>query len=416
MRNREESVILEKKFWKGYLRICFWGQESERFLNLCAHHSIQIWQVEKHEEVYWGYVLAADFYRIDTIRKKSGIQIKIKGKYGIPFFFYRNKKRKVFFIGILFALIAIFLLSGRVWNIHVEGNLHNSTESILNYLETIHVWHGMRRNELDCGYIAGELRKEFPDITWVSAKLTGVRLMLEIKENESDQEEEQLKKDENPCDLRAKKDGIILSMIVRKGTAQKKIGENCSKNEILVSGKVSMINDSQEIVGEQMVQADADIEIKYKAEYYQEFSRTYQKVIPSGETRQGYMIQVGNYYLDTGRNLKEQEYNRLIRPQQLRLTENFKLPVFYGKIIDYAVEKKEKVYTKKEAEEKAEQTILRVLETLSQKGIQISENHVRIEVNKTRCVAKGSLILIEKATYQAPLETERNNSVDEQYN
>lgn len=416
LKNGEEQVILEKNFWKGYLRICFWGQESERFLNLCAHHKIQIWQIEKHEEVYWGYVLISDFYRIDTIRKKTGIQVKIKGKYGIPFFFYRNKRRKVFFIGFLLAFMVVFLLSGRVWNIHVEGNIHNSTESILSYLETIDVWHGMKRNQVDCGYIAGELRKEFPDITWVSAKLTGARLMLEIKENESYQEEKQLQKKENPCDMRAKKDGIILSMIVRKGIAQKKIGENCSQNEILVSGSVPIINDSQEIVDYYRVQADADIEIKYKMEYYQEFSRTYQKIVSSGETRQGCVIQVGNYYFKTGPNLKTQEYNRFIKLRQLKLTENFKLPVFYGRSLDYAIEKKEKVYTKEEAEKKAEQTISRVLETLSQKGIQISENHVRIEVNKNSCVTKGSLILIEKATCQTPLKTERNNSIDEQYN
>lgn len=409
-------MILEKNFWKGYLRICFWGQESERFLNLCAHHKIQIWQIEKYEAVYWGYVLISDFYRMDEVRRKTGTKIKIKGKYGIPFFFYRNKKRRVFFVGFLLALIAVFLLSERVWNIHVEGNVHNSTEAILDYLETQDVWHGMRRDQVDCGYIAGKLRKEFPDITWVSAKLTGTRLMLEVKENESYQKEKQLQKKEIPCDLRAQKDGIILSMIVRKGKAKKKIGESCSKNEILVSGKIPIINDSQEVMGYQMVQADADIEIQYKMEYYQEFSRTYQKIIPSGETRQGYIIQAGNYYLDTSRNLKKQEYSRLLKLRQLKLTENFKLPLFYGKSIDYAIEKKERIYTKEEAEKKAEQTILRVLETLSQKGIQISENHVRIEVNKNSCVTKGSLILIEKATCQTPLKTERNNSIDEQYN
>ena len=340
-------MILEKNFWKGYLRICFWGQESERFLNLCAHHKIQIWQIEKYEAVYWGYVLISDFYRMDEVRRKTGTKIKIKGKYGIPFFFYRNKKRRVFFVGFLLALIAVFLLSERVWNIHVEGNVHNSTESILNYLETQDVWHGMRRDQVDCGYIAGKLRKEFPDITWVSAKLTGTRLMLEVKENESYQKEKQLQKKEIPCDLRAQKDGIILSMIVRKGKAKKKIGESCSKNEILVSGKIPIINDSQEIMGYQTVRADADIEIQYKMEYYQEFSRTYQKIIPSGETRRGYIIQAGNYYLDTSRNLKKQEYNRLLKFRQLKLTENFKLPVFYGKSIDYAIEKKERIYTKK---------------------------------------------------------------------
>ena len=67
------------------------------------------------------------------------------------------------------------------------------------------VWHGMRRDQVDCGYIAGKLRKEFPDITWVSAKLTGTRLMLEVKENESYQKEKQLQKKEMPCDYVHKK-------------------------------------------------------------------------------------------------------------------------------------------------------------------------------------------------------------------
>ena len=107
-------MILGKNFWKGYLRICFWGQESERFLNLCAHHKIQICQIEKHEAVYWGYVLISDFYRMDEVRRKTGTKIKIKGKYGIPFFFYRNKKRRVFFVGffiISFGVTSIGLAS-----------------------------------------------------------------------------------------------------------------------------------------------------------------------------------------------------------------------------------------------------------------------------------------------------------------
>ena len=159
-----------------------------------------------------------------------------------------------------------------------------------------------------------------------------------------------------------------------------------------MSGKIPIINDSQEVMGYQTVQADADIEIQYKMEYYQEFSRTYQKIIPSGETRRGYIIQAGNYYLDTSRNLKKQEYNRLLKLRQLKLTENFKLPVFYGKSIDYAIEKKERIYTKKEAEKRQRADNFTCARNFITKGIQISENHVRIEVNKNSCVTKGSLI------------------------
>ena len=79
-------MILGKKFLERISQDLFWGQESERFLNLCAHHKIQICQIEKHEAVYWGYVLISDFYRMDEVRRKTGTKIKIKGNTEYPSF------------------------------------------------------------------------------------------------------------------------------------------------------------------------------------------------------------------------------------------------------------------------------------------------------------------------------------------
>lgn len=91
-------MILGKNFWKGYLRICFWGQESERFLNLCAHHKIQICQIEKHEAVYWGYVLISDFYRMDEVRRKTGLKLKLKENTEYLSFFTEIKKEGYFLL------------------------------------------------------------------------------------------------------------------------------------------------------------------------------------------------------------------------------------------------------------------------------------------------------------------------------
>ena len=56
--------------------------------------------------------------------EKRGVKIHILEKHGLPFFFYRSKKRKAFFIGI-FACGPVFLfgLSGRVWNIDVSREI-----------------------------------------------------------------------------------------------------------------------------------------------------------------------------------------------------------------------------------------------------------------------------------------------------
>ena len=139
-----------------------------------------------------------------------------------PFFFYRNKKRKAFFLGFFLGISLLFLLSRHIWNIHVEGNVYNSTQVILNYLEELDVRHGVLKKDLDCSYIAARMRERFPDITWVSAKISGSRLILEIKENGAPEKTEEAEK--IPFDMTAQTDGVIVSMVTRQGTPSEKTG------------------------------------------------------------------------------------------------------------------------------------------------------------------------------------------------
>ena len=174
-------------------------------------------------------VSVTGFYQMRSICRKTGSRVKIIKKYGLPFFFYRNKKRKAFFIGILAGFCLLMVLSQHIWNIHVEGNRHNSTQTILNYLDDIQIHHGILKKDVDCSYIAEQMRKEFPDITWVSAKISGTRLILEVKENAT--ANKIIKQtEENPSSIIAGKSGTIVSMITRKGTPCKKVGESCEKD------------------------------------------------------------------------------------------------------------------------------------------------------------------------------------------
>lgn len=50
-------------------------------------------------------------------------------------------------------------------------------------------------------------------------------------------------------------------------------------------------------------------------------------------------FQAGSYYLTLKPKGKWQEFDTVTRLTQLRLTENFKLPVFWGTSVDYAYEK-----------------------------------------------------------------------------
>ena len=403
-------------YGKGYVRIKAYTQSPERFLNLCAYHKIKVWNLVNKNDIYEMNLSIQDFFRLKSICKKTGTIIQITGKYGLPFFFYRNKKRKAFFIGIFLSFFILFFLSGYIWNIHVEGNVHNSTQSILGYLERIDVHHGASKKKLDCALIAEKLRGEFPNITWVSAKITGSRLLLEIKENDNIYKEKIPEK--GAYDLIADKTGKIVSMVTRKGTPLKKTGELCKKGEILVSGRLDILNDSKEIEKYEYTDADADIYVEYPLEYYQQFSMTYQKPIYTGKQKKGYLLQVGDYYFDFKRKPPWETFDTTTNLKQLYLTENFKLPIFYGSSTDYEYQTGEFVYTEKEAREKVESHLSILLKSLEEKGVQISENHVKINIQKNVCTASGTLLAVEKAGKKAPTDilpqqTERNFDINE---
>ena len=402
---------------KGYVRLRFWGESPERFLNLCAYHRIPVWNLISIDKAYEMNTTVEGFRHLKGICRKSRVQIKIIGKYGLPFFFYRNKKRKAFFLGFFLGLGLLFLLSRHIWNIHVEGNVYNSTQTILNYLEELNVRHGVLKKDLDCSYIAAQMREKFPDITWVSAKISGSRLILEIKENGA---LEKSKEAENtvPVDLTAQTSGTIVSMVTRQGTPLKRQGDTCAAGEVLVSGRLDIKNDSGEIIRYEYTQADGDIYIQHDLEYYQEFSMDYEKPVYTGEKKKGLLLQLGDYYLRLEGKSPWEDYDRVTSLHQIKVTENFKLPVYYGSVTDYAYEKRTFTYSEPEARQKAEENLNRLLESLEEKGVQISGNHVKIEIQGKTCTARGTLTVIEKNEQKTLTEileqpTERNMQENE---
>ena len=112
------------------------------------------------------------------------MRIHILEKQGLPFWVEKGVKRKAFFLGIFLCGMLLLMLSGRIWNIHIEGNRANSTPEILKFLEDQGVSHGMKKKSLNCSAIAASIREEYPQTAWVSARTEGTRLVITVKEGD----------------------------------------------------------------------------------------------------------------------------------------------------------------------------------------------------------------------------------------
>ena len=69
--------------------------------------------------------------------------------------------------------------------------------------------------------------EKYPEITWVSAKLEGTRLTLEVQEGIFTGDD--MPKEQTASNLAAEKDGTIVKMVTRAGVPLLHPGDTCKK-------------------------------------------------------------------------------------------------------------------------------------------------------------------------------------------
>ena len=104
----------------GYLKIEVEGYYIVRFINICKAKQIFLWNLKrKNTSIMEANIGLDTFGLIREIARKTKCKVKIKNKKGIPFFLNRYKKRKIFFLCLLFIIMMILHTSNFIWNIEI---------------------------------------------------------------------------------------------------------------------------------------------------------------------------------------------------------------------------------------------------------------------------------------------------------
>lgn len=389
-------------YLNGFIKIRIHGGQTERFLNLCMSRGIILWDLSGASDgSYSCFLSTRHFFLLAPARRKTKVQIHILEKHGLPFFFANSKNKKAFFAGILLSGILLFVLSGRIWNIHIEGNRINTTPEILKFLEKQGISHGIPKKQVNCSSVASQIRERYPETAWVSAKIQGTRLIITVKEGNYQTIRSEGKP--VPCSICAEGEGKIVKMITRSGVPLKKIGDTCKKGDILVLGRLELKNDAQEVFRYEYVHADADIYIKRKLPYYAELPMEYEKEIFFEKEKKGGFIKAGSLYLEWGAK-PQKGWKRMTEEHPLRFTENFELPLSVGSVTLRQYKKKSVLRKEDEAKAEAFRILQKYEKKLMEKGVQIFANNVKIEVDHKNCISSGTLEIIEKIGKEVPVE------------
>ncbi len=380
--------------FKKYIKLSFFGQSPERFLNLCKQKQIVIWGLESDTQQYTCYMDAKEFHKIKPLARKAKVKIKILEKHGIPFILFRYRKRKLFLIGIMIALWIIFFLSRFIWNIEIIGNQSISEDVIYDYLKEKKIYHGMLKAKLDCEEICKEIRLDFYEIIWVSAALDGTSLIIEVREGKDMSISQE--NSEEQTDMIASFDGTVTSIVTRKGVPKVKIGDVVKAGDVLVSGVIEIKNDAGETVREDKTIADADVWIRRDISYHDSYENIKAEKIYFKTKKYRILLFFDTFSVEIGVKKQSGNQERTIQNHSLKIGKNFILPIQIGLEESKEYELKNKVCLQEDQKKILEERYQRYCDEMEKQNIQIIQEEIQFHKTDRELQLLGQMEVIQQ--------------------
>ena len=383
-------------FLRGHVKIRVWGYSPERFMNLCSNRNILLWDIKNHGAYYTMCISIAGFFQLKNITKKTKTKVAIEQKYGLPFFVPRMKKRSIFIIGLFGCLIFLQWMSNYIWTIQIEGNKQITTDVLMDFLEQDGIVCGSNKSVLDIETLEKSLRKQFDEIIWTSAKLKGTKLYIQIKENERSTPVLEAPVTKG-MDLKAEKEGVIVSMITRSGIPLVKIHDTVEKGQILVSGAVPVYGEDAAVKDYLICRADADIYLECDYQYLERLPIEYQSKNYTGREKNiPYLRLWGKEFRFS---LGENDFEKsecVVSEKRFEPLKDFYLPISYGSYDCREYVLVDKKYTQEQAKKLCEKKLERIIQTLEEKGVQILQKNVKIKKGSGYYEMQADFTVVEK--------------------
>ena len=355
----------------GYVNIKVESYFLERFINICISKKIFLWNIKrKKSTILYANISIKDYKRLKEITRKTKSRVKIESKKGLPFFFQKYRKRKIFLGFFILVLIGLIVTSNFIWNIEVLGNIKISREEIIQVLNKNGLKIGVSKNQIDTNLLINNVRLQRNDIAWIGISIKGTNAIIEIKETH--EAPEILDKDEY-CNIVSNKNANITKVNVQNGTAAVNVGDIVKVGDILVSGYME-----GKYTGIRYVHSSADIEAKVWHSKKDKFYFNQEIQVPTGATEEKYSLNLNNFKINLYKTLsKFENYDTINESKKLMLFSNFYLPVEITKKTNYEYQKQNKTYTEEELIENTVQEIEKEIEA----SLQNKNNILNKQIN-----------------------------------
>lgn len=401
-------------YFKGYVIIKVTGFSIERFLNLCLNKNINLHKIEESTDGIICKINIKDFKKLKEISKKTGCKYKIILKYGIPFFIFKNRKRKMFLIGSICFVMLIYYFSSFIWIIEVKGNNYLDNNKILNFCENKGIYLGAYKRKINIKSIQTDLKNNFDTISWANISIDGTKVTISISENIK---KENATQNNEPCDIIATEIGVITDIVTRQGTPLVTNKDVVEKGDILVSGEI-LLKEGEEIKGVYYTHSDADIRAKVEKEItvkvpYEYYTKEYTN---NKKTTYNLLAFNKNFTLTPFNKINYKNYDTVISRKQLKLPKDFYLPFIIKKTQYKEYTPVKKTYSINEAKLYANKLLTEQITRDIDFSSDIINKEIIYKETKKELIATAKLTLIQDIGENAPVtinyKDERSNIED----
>ncbi len=221
------------KYCRGVIRFRAYGGYFERFLNEAQSEGFQLWNIQKRNGIYYGRTRIKNYLKLARLARKCGVRLRTEQRNGLPFLLHRYRKRIGLVIGVFFFLTFLLMMQNFIWEIEVTGNNTLTTEQILSVARESGLQRGTSLIGLNLRVIQKDMEYHLPGVAWLTLNRKGSKVVIELHETEKKPD---IADDQTPCNLIAKKDGVIKYMEIYEGEKMVKVKDSVCKGDLLVSG------------------------------------------------------------------------------------------------------------------------------------------------------------------------------------
>lgn len=229
--------MLAIKLWnylRGYVIIRIKGLSLERLLNLALVRDIYLWDVKRLSNVEIQATVSLKGYKdIEDLVQKIGSRVEVVDNRGMPFLLKKLRRRKMLGLGLLIFALLVGIFSSLIWQIEVIGTEQIPKSEIVKFLEENNIKPGRFKKTINENQVQRLILDKFEYISFLDIRKVGVKLEIELKELEVPPE----KIDKSyPCNIVAKRKGLIIKIVATNGKAVAKKGSVVNEGDILISG------------------------------------------------------------------------------------------------------------------------------------------------------------------------------------